>query len=246
MTPWKAAASLSEPGFRPGLAPVAGLVTQDPTLRQELPPLLMPETAVVHLDPAGPMPCQAPVHLLMIDSDLLLRTSRARWQARSCLPRLLLAREDGLDRLEELLGPAFPQWMDDMVVWPCHGLELRWRVGRLLERGNGFRVTCGPVVVDQARLEAWVAGHPLALTPREFGVLRELARHCDRAVARRELLAAVWGWDGEHASNVVDVAVAGLRRKLTAHAGLIRTVRGVGYRLALAVEGGRSPGPREP
>lgn len=231
MTLWQAARSLTEPSSQARPLQLAGLVTWDPALRQEVPALLTPETAVVHLDPAGALPCPAPVDLVMIDSGLLTGAHGARWLEHACLPCLVLVRPGDLEGLDSVLRAALTHGTRDLVVWPCHALELRLRMDRLLAGSGRPRLVCGPVVVDQARLEAWVAGEALALTPREFAVLRELTCRCDRVVERRELLAAVWGWDEDHASNVVDVAIAGLRRKLAGHAGLIRTVRGVGYRL---------------
>lgn len=237
MTPWDAVGSLPESSLSPGEASVAGLVTADSALAGELAPLLGPEVGLVVLDPAAVLSCPAPVHLLVIDSHLI-RPARARWLSRACLPRLLLVRRRELDRLPCLDQAIAAGTVDDLLVWPCHQVELRWRVERLLQQGREQRLLCGAVLVDQARQEVWVAGEPIRLTPREFGVLRELARRCDQAVARRELLAAVWGWDEDHASNVVDVTVAGLRRKLASRAGLIQTVRGVGYRLAFPVPNG--------
>lgn len=236
MSCWSVTTGLPEPGARPGLLPVTGLLTADPALREEVPRLLAPVATVLHLDPAGFLPCQVPVHAVLLDSSLFPSSgSLPRRPGRPCLPVLLLARRELMDRVQEFLDAV-----EDFVVWPASELELRLRLKRLLAQGDpeAERVTCGAVVVDGSRREAALAGRSLHLTPREFGLLRELARRCDRPVDRQELLAAVWGWDEELASNVVDVVVASLRRKLRDQAGLIRTVRGLGYRLLASPQGG--------
>ncbi|HEY6887617.1 MAG TPA: winged helix-turn-helix domain-containing protein, partial [Solirubrobacter sp.] len=76
-----------------------------------------------------------------------------------------------------------------------------------------------------------VEGLRVRLSPLEFGVLEALHERAGRPVSRVDLLATVWGTDYTGGSNVVDVVVRALRRKLDASAGRIETVRGVGYRL---------------
>src|SRR5690554_1269923 len=141
---WSVTTGLPEPGARPGLLPVTGLLTADPALREEVPRLLAPAAAVLHLDPAGSLPCQAPVHALLVDSSLL-PSSRAlpRRPVRPCLPVLLLARRECMDRLQELLDAV-----EDFVIWPASEVELRLRLLRLLAQGDPDeeRLTCGAVV----------------------------------------------------------------------------------------------------
>jgi hypothetical protein len=84
--------------------------------------------------------------------------------------------------------------------------------------------------LDPADRSVAVGSGRVPLTPLEFGVLTALQQRRGRAVARADLLAEVWGADGDHASNVVDVVVRGLRRKLGADATRIETARGIGYR----------------
>ena len=71
----------------------------------------------------------------------------------------------------------------------------------------------------------------IGLTPLEFNLLRYLDQHEGKAVSRDELLNMVWGYDYDGGSNVVDVIVRSLRKKLGDHANSIETVAGVGYRL---------------
>ena len=80
-----------------------------------------------------------------------------------------------------------------------------------------------------------VDGRRIALTPLEFGVLRYLHEREGRVVAREELLREVWGHAWTGGSNVVDVVVSALRRKLRDRAGALETVRGAGYRLGSLV-----------
>ena len=86
-----------------------------------------------------------------------------------------------------------------------------------------------PVDVVQRRLR--LDGEPVDLTQLEFDVLRYLQEREGRAVEREALLRDVWGYEWAGGSNVVEVAISGLRKKLGPHAAALHTVRGVGYRL---------------
>jgi DNA-binding response OmpR family regulator len=83
---------------------------------------------------------------------------------------------------------------------------------------------------------ATIDGREVELTAREFALLETLLRHPDQVLSREQLLSMVWGYDFDPTSNVVDVYVRYLRRKLGD--GVIETVRGMGYRLV-----GTSPTP---
>ena len=74
-------------------------------------------------------------------------------------------------------------------------------------------------------------GEPLALTLKEFELLRCLLEHRGQVMTRDNLLQAVWGYEFEGETRTVDVHIGTLRQKLGAHAGLVETVRGVGYRV---------------
>jgi DNA-binding winged helix-turn-helix (wHTH) protein len=96
------------------------------------------------------------------------------------------------------------------------------------------RLTAGDLVLDQDSREAFLRGVPLKLTRLEFEVLAHLLRHQNRAVYRQELLDEVWGEGYSPESNVVDVVVGSLRRKLgddRRRPRYIVTVPGVGYRM---------------
>jgi hypothetical protein len=85
--------------------------------------------------------------------------------------------------------------------------------------------------VDAVRREVRLDGARVDLTQLEFDVLRYLQEREGRAVEREALLRDVWGYEWTGGSNVVEVAISGLRKKLGPHAAALHTVRGVGYRL---------------
>ena len=102
---------------------------------------------------------------------------------------------------------------------------------------HGEVVRVGQLSLDLGRLAADTGRGPVPLTRLEFLLLRELAEHAGRPVPKSKLLAAVWGYEFDPGSNVVDVCVRRLRSKLGFD--LIKTVRGAGYQLA-----GQLPRPR--
>jgi hypothetical protein len=106
-------------------------------------------------------------------------------------------------------------------------------LGNLLAQETGAparEISRSPLLDEQAR-ELVVNGSRIGLTPLEFGVFAYLVARPNKAVARYELVEAVWGY-GENAStsNVVETVVRSLRQKLGAHRNTLETVRGVGYR----------------
>jgi DNA-binding response OmpR family regulator len=130
---------------------------------------------------------------------------------------------------------------DDYMVKPYGLRELVSRIRALLRRaygefaGSGELLRVGPLAVDMLRVEATKDGRPIALTPIEFRLLRQLASQPGRVFSRDQLIEAVWGYSSElGAERTVDVHVRHLRQKLEdepATPRLIETVRGVGYRL---------------
>ncbi|MFQ5350750.1 MAG: winged helix-turn-helix domain-containing protein, partial [Thermoanaerobaculia bacterium] len=86
-------------------------------------------------------------------------------------------------------------------------------------------------IVDLEAHELVIDGQRIPLTPLEFGVVSLLSHNEGVAVSRIELLEKVWGYEYTGGSNVVDAVVRTLRKKLGDKAGLVETVRGVGYRL---------------
>jgi DNA-binding response OmpR family regulator len=87
----------------------------------------------------------------------------------------------------------------------------------------------GSLTLDLRTRRAARDGRTVELTAREFALLETLLRHPDQVLSREQLLSHVWGYDFDPGSNVVDVYVRYLRRKLGAD--VVETVRGMGYRL---------------
>ncbi|WP_347567583.1 response regulator transcription factor [Actinopolyspora sp. BKK1] len=147
-------------------------------------------------------------------------------------PVLLLASaEADLDRPAGSAGP------DDSVVRPVSSAELAGRVRALVrgtgssEQGDVLRVA--GLEIDRAGRRVSWAGEPIALSPREYKLLLTLAGRPGTVLTAEELLREVWGGDRDATSDVVEVYIGYLRRKLDAvGAGeLLRAVRGGGYRL---------------
>jgi DNA-binding response OmpR family regulator len=125
---------------------------------------------------------------------------------------------------------------DDYLAKPFKFDELLARLRALVRRGGATRVerlTVGALELDRLKHQAYAGGKPLDLTPREFQLLEHFMMHKDDVVRRTELLEKVWDMHFDPESNVVDVHVGNLRRKLreAGHDELIKTVRGVGFRL---------------
>lgn len=151
---------------------------------------------------------------------------------------MLTAKSQEIDRVLGLELGA-----DDYVTKPFSPRELLARVRALLRRtrpptseaGAPESCTFGDVVVDFRKYEATKARRPLDLTTRELELLRFLVRNRDRAVARDEVLTAVWEDPSAVYPRTVDVHIANLRKKIEddpANPRWIVGVRGVGYRFA--------------
>ena len=139
---------------------------------------------------------------------------------------ILTARVDVSDRIMGLDAGA-----DDYLTKPFDLGELLARVRALGRRGMTSEsvVKVGPLALDRLERHATVNGRPVDLTPREFELLTYLAKQSGRVVPRQELLQQVWETHVESCSNVVDAHVKKVREKLGEFAGLVETVRGVGY-----------------
>ncbi len=154
-----------------------------------------------------------------------------RIRARSEVPVLMLtARDEEADRVAGLELGA-----DDYVTKPFSPRELAARVKAILRRAGGAGradvLSLGGVTLDRAGREVLVDGRPVELTTREFDLLACLLEHAGVVLTREVLLERVWGVGYAAETRTVDVHVAQLRRKL-GRPGLIRTVRGLGYKAA--------------
>jgi DNA-binding response OmpR family regulator len=145
------------------------------------------------------------------------------------LPVLMLTARDRVeDRIEGLRLGA-----DDYLVKPFAFLELAARIEALMRRPatRVETIRVAELEVDPMRRRALYEGTALDLTPKEFELLVALASQPGHVLTRKTLLEMVWGYRFDPGTNVVDVHVTRLRRKLeSVNAGhLVRTVRGVGY-----------------
>jgi two-component system, OmpR family, response regulator len=127
---------------------------------------------------------------------------------------------------------------DDYLVKPFAFAELLARVRLLVRRGsNGAAVEtslkCADLEMDLLSRRVKRAGEIVDLQPREFRLLEYLMRHADQVVTRTMLLEGVWDYHFDPGTNVIDVHVSRLRRKLDDgfESPLLHTVRGAGYRL---------------
>jgi DNA-binding response OmpR family regulator len=137
---------------------------------------------------------------------------------------------------------------DDYINKPFDPFELVARIQAVLRRvqrgslplANCRRLLCGKLVLDRQSRQARLAGEPLLLTARAFGVLEYLMLHAGQTVLRERLLDEVWGWGCIVDSRAVDVRIAEIRKALHDDAGeptYIDTVVGQGYRYLKQVEG---------
>jgi two-component system OmpR family response regulator len=169
------------------------------------------------------------------DGFSVCRSLRAhdRWA-----PVLMLTARDAVeDRIRGLDAGA-----DDYLVKPFAFGELLARMRALIRRGPSERpavLRMGDLELDPSAHVVTRDGHEVELSAREFALLEFLMRQPGAVVSRRRILEHVWSYDFDGLSNVVDVYVGYLRKKLERPFGrpLIRTVRGVGYALD-GMEGG--------
>jgi two-component system OmpR family response regulator len=123
---------------------------------------------------------------------------------------------------------------DDYLIKPFAFGELLARLRALLRRGPAERapeIVVGDIVIDPASHSVTRCGTRVDLSPREFALLEYLASYPGQVIRRRDIISHVWDWDYEGMSNVVDVYIGYLRKKLEKpfKSRVIRSVRGVGY-----------------
>ena len=151
------------------------------------------------------------------DRPILILTARDRWQ----------------DKVEGLESGA-----DDYLVKPFHMEELLARLNALLRRSAGFAspvMRCAPIEMDTARQIVTVHDRVIELTSFEYKVLEYLMHHAGEVVSKTRLSEHIYEEDLDRDSNVIEVFVGRLRRKLDPDNSLapIETLRGRGYRLTL-------------
>jgi DNA-binding response OmpR family regulator len=155
----------------------------------------------------------------------VLRELRQRGER---LPVVILTARDELDTTVA----GFTQGADDYVTKPFRFEELLARIRVRLRADAAEEITllrAGDVTLDLRTRRASVGERTVELTAREFALAETFLRHTDQVLSREQLLSHVWGYDFDPESNIVDVYVRYLRKKLGEDT--IETVRGMGYRL---------------
>lgn len=147
-------------------------------------------------------------------------------------PILMLTSRDAVEDVVRGLDAG----ADDYLSKPFRFDELLARIRALLRRGGAERLEIlryGPITLDRLRHQVTAEDKPLDLTNKEFQLLEHFLLHTEEVVRRTQLLEKVWDMHFDPESNVVDVHVGNLRRKLQSSCGrqMIQTVRGVGFSL---------------
>ncbi|HVY80655.1 MAG TPA: response regulator transcription factor [Steroidobacteraceae bacterium] len=184
-----------------------------------------------------------PIDIAIIDLGLpkmsgldVIRRLRAQKKGYPIL--ILTARDRWQDKVEGLEAGA-----DDYVSKPFHFEEVLARVQALLRRAGGWatpELICGPIVLDPRRQTVMVGDQRVELTTHEFRVLEHLMLRAGEVISKEELSERLYQEEVERASNVIEVFIGRLRRKLDPNDTLkpLETVRGRGYRFAIP----RGPG----
>ena len=178
-----------------------------------------------------------PIDLAIIDLGLpelsgLDIIRRAREQGKNYPILILTARDRWQDKVDGLSAGA-----DDYVVKPFHFEEVSARVQALLRRSGGWAssiLSAGPVVLDMSRQEVKVDDDPVELTSFEYKIIEYLMVRAGQVVSKTELTERLYDQDFERDSNVIEVFIGRLRRKLDPGNSIkpIETLRGRGYRFA--------------
>jgi two-component system response regulator PhoP len=183
-----------------------------------------------------------PIDVAIIDLGLpklsgleLIRQLRARGKTFGVL--ILTARDSWQDKVEGLGAGA-----DDYVAKPFHMAEVQARLGALLRRSGGWasaQLRCGPLELDSRAQTVSVHNRPVELTSFEYRILEHLMLRAGDVLSKSELTERLYAQDFDRDSNVVEVLIGRLRRKLDPDDTLkpIETLRGRGYRLSLPRNG---------
>jgi DNA-binding response OmpR family regulator len=147
---------------------------------------------------------------------------------RAVKPRLPVVALTALDDMDSKLH-GLDSGVDDYITKPFSIEELAARIRARLRWRNDSALTAGELTLDLERHRVTLRGREVLLSAREASLLAAFLHRPGRTLTREELLRLVWQIDFDPGSNVVDVYVAALRRKLEAD--VIETVRGLGYRL---------------
>jgi two-component system response regulator PhoP len=179
-----------------------------------------------------------PIDVAIIDLGLpkisgleLIRRLRAKGKTFGVL--VLTARDRWQDKVEGLSAGA-----DDYVAKPFNFEEIQARLSALMRRSTGWAsatINCGPITIDTRAQRVTVDGVVVELTSFEYRLLELLMLHAGEVLSKTELTEKLYEQDFERDSNVIEVLIARLRKKLDPEETLnpIATLRGRGYRITL-------------
>jgi len=218
------------------------VIEDDATLRESLATRLAAEGFAVEQAADGReglyFALEYPVDLAIIDLGLpemsgLEIIRQAREQGKTYPILILTARDRWQDKVDGLSAGA-----DDYVVKPFHYEEVSARVNALLRRSGGWAssvLSAGPVVLDMSRQEVSVNDAAIELTSFEYKIIEYLMVRAGEVISKSELTDRLYDQDFERDSNVIEVFIGRLRKKLDPDNSIkpIETLRGRGYRFAL-------------
>ncbi len=171
-----------------------------------------------------------------LDGVSLIRQLREAGQKYPIL--ILTARGAWQDKVEGLEAGA-----DDYLTKPFHPEELRARINALLRRASGHAapvLNYGPLTIDTSARRVSLQGTEVELTSYEYNTLAYLALNAGKTISKTELTEHLYAQDFDRDSNVIEVFIGRLRKKLdpAGELNLITTLRGMGYRFTPPAEGG--------
>jgi two-component system response regulator PhoP len=218
------------------------VIEDDATLRETLAASLGDEGFAVEQAADGKeglyFALEYPVDLAIIDLGLpemsgldVIREARGKGKTFPIL--ILTARDRWQDKVDGLSAGA-----DDYVVKPFHYEEVSARVNALLRRSGGWAssvLSAGPINLDMSRQEVKVDGAAIELTSFEYKIIEYLMVRAGQVISKSELTDRLYDQDFERDSNVIEVFIGRLRKKLDPETSInpIETLRGRGYRFGL-------------
>jgi two-component system, OmpR family, response regulator PhoP len=175
------------------------------------------------------------IGLPLLDGIQLIKKARAAGKLYPVL--ILTARGNWQDKVEGLEAGA-----DDYLVKPFHNQELRARLNALIRRASGHAspvLEFGPIALDTAAKSLSLNGQEIELTSYEYNTLEYLALHAGQVISKTQLTEHLYQQDFERDSNVIEVFIGRLRKKIDPEGTLeaITTLRGRGYRFNLPRNG---------
>jgi two-component system response regulator PhoP len=218
------------------------VVEDEPDIAQQLKRALTHAGFAVDVAPDGEeglyMGLQYPIDMAVIDIGLpklngIELVKKLRQQQKTFPILILTARGDWQDKVEGLEAGA-----DDYLVKPFHLEELLARLNALKRRASGMAhamIEKGPIQVDTNKKSVSLQGEEIALTAYEYRVLEYMMMNPGKIVSKHELTEHIYDEEVDHDSNVIEVFVGRLRKKLdpTSQFKPIETIRGQGYRVTL-------------